>query len=106
MAPRYSYSPRARKQISLRLDLETIEYLDREALLLSARPPYLDITASDIVRYALREYRSRHQPAEAAPPRPKCDVIESPGGTYCTFCGSRGEVGSQPACRLTNKETQ
>jgi hypothetical protein len=99
----YKYpGPAPRKQISVRLDTETIEYLDREALLLSTRPPYHDISASDIVRYALREYRARHAPTEPLAARPKCDVVETAGGAFCTFCGARStEPNTDPQCRLT-----
>lgn len=91
--------PRPRVQMSIRFDPETIEFLDTEALHLSAKPPFRDITASDVVRYAIKKYREDHSPAAPPPPRPKCDIIETEGGTFCTHCGSRAEKGVNPKCR-------
>ena len=93
---------RPRKQLSIRLDEETIEYLEREALMLAASPPFLDISVSDVIRYAIRKYREDHAPAKAVMRRP-CDIIETTGGTFCTKCSSRGPIGQDPECRHNGK---
>ena len=90
--------PRKREQVSIRFDQETIDFLDREALVLSARPPFLDISLSDVVRYAVREYRERHGEAQAAAPRPRCSVVEGAAGRMCTECGQRVLAGQTITC--------
>jgi hypothetical protein len=91
--------PVKRAQISMRLDIESQEFLEREALMMSAKPPYYDITMSDVIRLAIREYRERHHPSEPPAPRAPCDVIESEGARYCIACGSRSYDGTEPVCQ-------
>lgn len=88
-----------RRQISLRLDEETIDFLDREALVLSTQPPFHDISMSDVVRFAIREYREKHGAAKPAKARSQCDIVDNTAGRMCTTCGARSLEGETPVCK-------
>ncbi len=90
--------PRKREQVSVRFDQETIDFLDREALVLSAKPPYNDISLSDVVRYAVRLYRTHHGETPAAPPRSRCEVVEGAVGRMCIMCGGKALEGEKITC--------
>lgn len=102
--PRPQVTIRPRKQVCFRLDDDSQEFLEAEALRLSSIPPFHDISMSDLLRFAVREYRERHegeserQRAKLSPPRRPCDVVDSLLGTYCATCSARGPVGAAPKC--------
>jgi hypothetical protein len=86
--------PRAkiRKQVCFRLDDESQAWIEREALMMSAKPPYHDISLSDILRMAVREYRQNHGDSEAPAPRQPCDIVQGATHKYCTVCFSRSSA--------------
>ncbi len=88
-----------RKQISLRLEPETIDWLEAEALARTARPPFLHVTMSDVIRDCVREHRLRSADSTPTPRFTNCNVARTDQGSYCAHCGATAGPGEEPLCR-------
>lgn len=91
--------PSRPRQLSIRFDDETLDFLDRESLMLSSRPPFSRVSLADVVRAAIREYRANHAPTEAPKPRARCNRVVTTGGEYCTACFARSLPGEPLVCK-------
>ena len=91
--------PRPRKQITCRLPVDLIDYAEREAYMLSARPPYNTVTLSDVIRMALSHFRNT---AAAMVPgdRKPCYTVITGDQTFCATCGLRWDTNDvdPPSC--------
>lgn len=91
--------PKQRKQITCRLPPELIDYAEREAYLRTARPPYREVSLSEVIRLALIHFRAT---AAATVPgdRKPCSTVISGDQTFCATCGLRWDTNDvdPPAC--------
>lgn len=89
--------PPERKQISIRLPKEMLDFLDQEALRLTARPPFMDVTVSDVVRLSVMHYQ---ETMASKPYQPRlCDIVSQGDESMCARCGKRWETAAgQPEC--------
>ncbi|MNV80438.1 hypothetical protein D3C71_1740400 [compost metagenome] len=80
--------PRMRRQISVRLDGDLLEAAERYAMDLSARPPFVQVSLSDLIRQGL-ETVLKEQVAPAPPRLKPCLWAESEDGSQslCVVCG-------------------
>lgn len=91
--------PGRRRQISLRLSQDLIDYAEREAYLRSARPPYDEVTLSDVMRMALEHFRATAAAVLPDAPKP-CATVVAGDMTFCSTCGLRWDTNdsSPPGC--------
>lgn len=78
-------APAERAQISTRLDGDRLDFLEREAYILSARPPYVEVTVSDVIRRAIDKYRAETD-TQPPPPKPPCQVARAGDSSWCAHC--------------------
>lgn len=93
----------SRAQISLRLKPELLEFLDREALRLTGRPPFMDVTVSDVIRLAIMHWRDT---MASTPFQPRlCDVVSQGDEQMCVRCGRRWMTADgEPECAYSGSE--
>lgn len=91
--------PKPRKQVTIRLPAELIDYAEREAYIRSAQPPYEEVTLSEVVRIALQHLRDT-APATVPPDRDPCSHVQASDMTFCSTCGLRWDTNdpSPPEC--------
>lgn len=97
--------PPERKQISLRLKDDLLEFLDRESLRLTGRPPFMEVTVSDVVRLAIMHYRDT---MASKPFQPRlCDIASQGDERLCVRCGRRWTAADgEPECAYAGSEQQ
>lgn len=83
--------PKPRKQVTVRLPPELIDYAEREAYLRTSRPPYQEVTLSDVIRMALTHFQNT---AAAVLPgdRKPCATVQAGDQTFCATCGLRWDT--------------
>lgn len=86
--------PIKRKQISVRLPDETIDEAEKVAMELSTKPPFVEVTISDLIRWGLEHVIKAYRPEAVEPPKP-CITTTRGNGMYghiqshlCIVCGS------------------
>lgn len=86
--------PVKRKQISVRLPDETIDAAERVAMELSARPPFVEVTVSDLIRWGLEHVLKAYRPEAPEEAKP-CVTTTRGNGAHgnimshlCIVCGS------------------
>lgn len=89
--PRVFRNPKPRRQVTVRLPPELIDYLEREAYIRSARPPYQEVTLSEVMRLAIEHFRDT---AAATVPgdRKPCSTVVSGDMSFCASCGLRWDT--------------
>ena len=85
-----------RRQISMRISKDHILFLEREAYLRSAQPPFKEVNMSDVIRLAIDHFRNT---ASFTPAKP-CNVVTASDLSYCVTCGLRWDTNdlSPPEC--------
>ena len=85
-----------RRQISLRLCREHLDFLEREAYLRSAAPPFKEVNVSDVIRLAIDHFRNT---SSFVPVKP-CNVVTAGDLSFCAACGLRWDTNdaSPPEC--------
>lgn len=101
--PGYIAGTRERKQLSLRMDPETIEWLEAEALARTARPPFLHVSISDVIRDCIRAYRAAAPDSKPTPRFRPCNVARTETGSYCAHCGATAGPGEEPLCGASER---
>ena len=83
--------PMPRKQVTVRLPPDLIDYLEREAYIRSARPPYKEVTLSEVFRLAIEHFRKT---AAATVPgdRKPCSTVVTGDMSFCASCGLRWDT--------------
>ena len=83
--------PKPRRQITVRLPADLIDYAERDAYIRSAQPPYKEVTLSDVIRIALQHLRDT---AAATVPadRDPCSHVQVSDMTFCSTCGLRWDT--------------
>lgn len=78
--------PKQRKQVTVRLPKDLIDYAEREAYLRTARPPYNEVSLSEVIRLALIHFRNT---AAATVPgdRKPCATVTAGDRSFCSTCG-------------------
>lgn len=91
--------PKVRKQVTVRLPAELIDYAEREAYIRSARPPYAEVTLSEVIRLALCHFRDTAAATVPGDKKP-CAPVISGDMTFCATCGLRWDTNDTdpPAC--------
>lgn len=85
--------PVKRKQISVRLPLEVQDEAEKVAMELSARPPFAEVTVSDLIRWGLEHVLKEYRP-ERRTNRPCITTSRGNGALghimshLCIVCGS------------------
>lgn len=89
--------PIKKKQISVRLPEDVLDRAERTCMDLSARPPFAEVTISDLVRRGLELAM-----AELVPPAPRpapCHWVIVGERSLCAICGSKGADGAEGECK-------
>lgn len=89
--PRVPRVPKLRKQVTVRLPQELIDFAERDAYIRSSRPPYEEVTLSDVFRLALAHFQAT---AAATVPgdRKPCSTVVTGDMTFCATCGLRWDT--------------
>lgn len=91
--------PKVRKQVTVRLPAELIDYAEREAYIRSARPPYAEVTLSEVIRLALIHFQATAAATVPGDKKP-CSTVVSGDMTFCATCGLRWDTNDHdpPKC--------
>lgn len=83
--------PKQRRQVTVRLPADLIDYAEREAYIRSSRPPYEEVTMSEVIRLALTHFRNT---AAATVPgdRKPCSTVVTGDMSFCATCGLRWDT--------------
>ncbi len=89
--PRVPRVPLPRKQVTVRLPAELIDYAEREAYLRTSQPPYKEVTLSEVIRLALIHFRDTAAATVPGDPKP-CRVVTVGDQSFCATCGLRWDT--------------
>lgn len=89
-----------RSQISMRISRTHIEFLEREAYLRSAHPPFKEVNMSDVIRLAIDHFRN----TSSFVPDDPCTVVTAGDMSMCTLCGLRWDTNdTRPKCPCSGR---
>ena len=83
--------PKPREQVTCRLPAELIDYLEREAYIRSARPPYKEVALSEVIRLAIIHFRNTAAATVPGDKKP-CSTVVSGDMSFCATCGLRWDT--------------
>lgn len=95
------------EQASFRLGHERIARLLNHVMLISSRPPFVAVTATDVVKRAIDEYLVRHRGDEDLPAARPCALARVGSAAWCATCGENFRLDADaPTCPSDGKEVQ
>lgn len=90
--------PKPRKQITVKITQDLLDFAEHEAYIRSSRPPYRTYTLSDIVRIALAHLK-KTAASKAPEVKKPCAPVIAAEMAFCATCGIRWDNESPvPPC--------